>query len=114
MIWRGYGAAVIGIVFGSALIANLLANAIGGPRYWDTHGWLMAISFCADAFILLAMDFGLARRRPRTLIDEDTGERFVTQEQHELLFLRLRWWALIFVALALWVFLSGWSPGYHS
>ena len=41
-IYRGYGIAIIGIILGSALIANLLDNAFAGHTYWDTHGWPLA------------------------------------------------------------------------
>jgi hypothetical protein len=111
IIWRGYGAVAIGVVFASSLVANLIANLIRGPRYWETHGWPIAVSFCVDAVVLWLIDVALARRIPQTTIDKATGERTVGNKRHEFFFLRLRWWSLIFAGLAMLVLLTGWAPG---
>jgi hypothetical protein len=114
MIWRGYGALLIGVVFASSLAANLIANLAGGAHYWDTHGWPIAATFGVDAIVLWLADIFLEKRQqPRTLIDEATGERFIVNRRHEFLFLRIRWWAFIFLGLGFWVLLSGWSPGHR-
>lgn len=110
-LWRGYGPVVIGIVFACSLAANLLANFIGGPTYWNTHGWPIAASFGVDAVIVWFLDLSLAKKRPRTLVDEATGERFNLYRRHDLFFLRIRWWALIFAGLAVLILLTRWSPG---
>jgi len=51
-IYRGYGIAIIGIILGSALIANLLDNAFAGHTYWDTHGWPLAAALAFDSLVL--------------------------------------------------------------
>ena len=110
-IWRGYGAAVFGAAFASALAVNLIANITGGPGYWDKHGWPIAISLFMAAIVLWRLDIALAEQPARTLVDEATGERVTIAKQHDFFFLRIRWWALIFVGLGVLVLVTGWVPG---
>ena len=110
-IWRGYGAAVIGVVFASALTANIIADKIGGPNYWDTHGWPLAASLFIDGLVLWAIDDALARKPARILVDESTGERIAVNKQHDFFFIRIRWWALILTSLGVAVLATGWAPG---
>ena len=51
IVYRGYGIAIVGIILGSALIANLLVNAFAGHNYWDTHGWPLAAALAFDALV---------------------------------------------------------------
>jgi hypothetical protein len=111
MIWRGYGVTVVPVVFASSLIANLVAILIGGRGYWETHGWPFAVSLGVAGIVLWVMDAFLAKRRPRILVDEATGERLEVGNRHEFLFICTGWWAVVLAGLAIWILLSGWSPG---
>jgi len=56
IVYRGYGLAIVGIILGSTLIANLLVNAFAGHSYWDTHGWPLAAALAFDFLLLLTID----------------------------------------------------------
>lgn len=111
IIWRGYGLAIFGVVFGLSLVANLLANAFGGHDYWDTHGWPLAASLAVDALVFLTIDRILSERESRLRIDETPGNRSTPPVKHDLFFIGFRWWALILAVLAALIVLSHWSPG---
>jgi len=110
-VWRGYGATVAIVGVASALTANLIADKVGGPHYWDTHGWPLAASFFVDGVVLWAIDDALARKPARILVDEATGERVAINKYHDFFFIRIRWWALILASLGVAILLTGWSPG---
>jgi hypothetical protein len=111
IIWRGWGVIVIGVFFLCDLVANALANALGGNGYWDSHGWPMACALILAGGIIWAIDAFLAKRGERVLVDEQTGQRVVFRKHHDFFFVRLKWWGLIFSCLAVVILVTRWSPG---
>jgi hypothetical protein len=111
IIYRGYGLAIFGVIFGSALVADLLASTLGGPNYWDTHGWPMAASLAVDSLVLLSIDRIMSDKQARIPITELPAKSPGPPRRHDLFFLSFRWWALILAGLAILILLFHWSRG---
>jgi hypothetical protein len=111
IIWRGWGVIVIGVFFLCDLVANAMADSLGGKGYWDSHGWPMACALIFAGGIIWAIDGLLVKRGGRVLTDEQTGQRVVFRRHHDFFFIRLKWWGLIFSCLALAIVVTHWSPG---
>jgi len=111
IIWRGWGAIVVAIVFGCSFIANLLSDIFGGMAYWDSHAWPFACALFAAGAIICVTDVILSRKPSRTLLDEKTGERIAVARNHDLFFLRVRWWGLMAVCGGVLVLAFNFTPG---
>src|SRR5829696_3839662 len=112
IIWRGWGLAAFGLIFGCSLVANLITNAVTGDvTYWTKHGWPFACAMISAGGAIWWLDAALGRRAPRQLVDADTGARVTLPSPHDLFFIPLRYWAAICGVLGLIILLTGWAPG---
>lgn len=111
VIWRGNGIAIAGVIFGTALVANFIADKFGGPNYWDTHGWPLACSLAIDSLILVSIDRFLSEREARIVLERASrGEPYVSKP-NDLFYLGYLVWSLIAAILAAIIMLFRWSPG---
>jgi len=111
IIYRGYGIAIVGLIIGSAFIANLLVNVFVGRNYWDTHGWPLAAALAFDSLVLLTIDRIMSDRQARVPISELPAKTSGPPRRHELFRIGFRWWALILAGLAILILLFHWVPG---
>ena len=111
IIYRGYGIAIVGLIIGSAFVANLLVNVFVGRNYWDTHGWPLAAALAFDSLVLLTIDRIMSDRQARVPISELPAKTSGPPRRHELFRIGFRWWALILAGLAILILLFHWVPG---
>jgi hypothetical protein len=111
IIYRGYGLAIFGVIFGSALVADLLVNGLVGHNYWDTRGWPLAAAFGFDSLLFLTVDRIMSDRQAQILTTELPSKSPGSPRRHDLFFIGFRWWAVILAGLAILILLFHWSPG---
>jgi hypothetical protein len=104
IIWQGLGFLVVVIAFSCALIANLISNAAGGERYFDTHKWPLGVSLLVSALICWYIGDHLHHRPGRVVIDKKTGREFAIKKSHTLFFIPMHWWGAILAVFALMAF----------
>jgi hypothetical protein len=91
VIWRGWGALVLVIVFLVSLIANFAANILGGNQYWNTNAWPLANALIIAGGIIWMTDLYFSRRPGRVLVDEKTGERVTLVNKNDFFFIPMKW-----------------------
>ena len=104
IIWRGFGIVVLFITLGCALGANLLANKFAGEGYWSHNAWPFAAAMVAAG----AVCWLLGRRLNKPARKDANPRRPWT---HDFFFLRMEWWAVPLIAVAIGAFATGWKPG---
>jgi hypothetical protein len=100
VIYRGWGLAAFGIIFGCSLAANLICDAAAGDdgTYWKRHGWPFACAMFSAGAGIWVLDLVLTKR-------------IAPGSRHHLFFIPLRWWGFLCGAIGLIVLVTGWSPG---
>jgi hypothetical protein len=111
ILWRGWGAIVILIVFGSCCLLNLLCNVFAGNDYWETHCWPFASAFVLAGVIIWLVNSYLLDQPERVLVDEKTGERVRLVKRSRLFFIDIKWWAWICYAIGLIIWAMRVVPG---
>ncbi|MEZ5856191.1 MAG: hypothetical protein R3D67_16110 [Hyphomicrobiaceae bacterium] len=111
IIWRGWGLIVLVITFGCSLIAQLLTDQLLGSAYWNAHAWPFGVAMIVAGGVVWLFSQVLGRGPPRTLVDEQTGERVVVLPRHDLFFVPIKWWAVLLPGIGIGVILFGWTPG---
>jgi hypothetical protein len=102
IIWTGWGFLVALIVFACALVTNLIADSrTGGDAYWNAHKWPMGVALLVAAILCWFIGLAFHDRKPRVLIDAETGKEVVFRKSHSLFFIPVRWWGPILGILAL-------------
>jgi hypothetical protein len=111
-VWRGWGIAVVLIVFLCSLAAELITRRLAGLGYWETHSYPFAMALLAAGAVIWWADSRLYSRQHRTLVDEKTGERINFAPHHELFFVRMRWWSLVCAGAGVALLIMNWVPGF--
>lgn len=104
IVWRGFGILVLVIVAGSLLGSAFVADEVLGAGYWQQHAWPAAVA----ALVAGAACWVLGRRLNKPARKDAEHRRTWT---HDLLFVRMEWWAFPLAAVALAMVLTGWKPG---
>jgi hypothetical protein len=105
IIWRGLGFLVLVIAVAFGLGANLLADKFRGDGYWEQNAWPLAASLGISG---VACWF-LGRKLNKPARKENGDHRRLWT--HDLLFLRMEWWAFPLIALAVASVVLNFTPG---
>ena len=104
IIWSGLGFLVAVIVFGCALAANLIANAMtGSGAYWDENRWTLGVALLVAAIACWFLGRYLRGREARTLVDKQTGEEVILKPSHALFFIPMEYWGPILGVVGLFL-----------
>jgi hypothetical protein len=105
LFWRGWGIIVPIIIFLCGLVAYKLAG--GTDESWKQHSYPLAGALLVAAGLIWLADRYFYRNPDgRIFIDEKTGQRFRRVPTHDLFFLRLKWWSLVCIGLAVLVLIA--------
>lgn len=102
IIWSGYGFVVPVVVFLVALGCNVGFDAALGKGYYEDHWWTIGAALLLSAVIILPFAIGLHGRNSRVLLDRETGEEVVVnQNGHSAFFIPLRFWSPLLAAIGI-------------
>lgn len=106
LVWKGWGfltpVIMLAIVVPSVIGAGELASAMGWVRDQELLGLALGLFTAAAANWFLGRYFN--NRPGRELLDPKTGETVVLRHRHDLFFVKMEYWSVLF-ALAGVVFL---------
>jgi len=107
IVWRGKGIlvlfiAVLGLVVGTAIA--MLAQSIGIPGVTQVTSPIYGIS--AGMLVAAVGNFYFARwladpTKVRTLVDPETNRTFIFRDRSSLMFIPVRYWTYVLIALAI-------------
>jgi len=102
IIWSGWGWLVAVIVFGCALLTEVLVeSAYGDDRYYQEHGWPKSAAFVAAALAVSPVASYSSRKRDRHLIDAQSGEPVVLRASDTLFFIAMKYWPPLLAVIGL-------------
>lgn len=106
IVWKGAGIAVV-FFLGAAMLLASAAQAYM-PAYL---AFLLSFSFIAGG-IHFFHKWLEGRSPPRTLVDPNTGETVTLVSEHTFMFISIKWWAYIVLAIGLFIAYSEFTdPG---
>ena len=104
-VWRGLGFLVLFIAAGCVFGGQFLTNRFMGEGYWLANAWPAATALCVAG--ALAWFLGRRLNKPAR---KDAGDHRRTWT-HDLLFVRMEWWAFPLAALAVAALVLNFTPG---
>jgi hypothetical protein len=101
IIWRRWGILVPVFLFGGLVIAQLLADAIGGPGTYRSNSLIYGGAGVTVGGILtfLVARWDETRNPPQTLIDKETGAEIVFRTKSDLFFIPMKFWGLLGIVI---------------
>jgi hypothetical protein len=100
IIWKGAGGLVIlfGIVVCLAL--NVITSASFHQNdYFQTHLWTWVAALWITGALCRIVGTYLRGKPGRVVIDKATGKEIVVKREHHLMFIKVEYWAFIFLAI---------------
>ena len=102
IIWRGLGALVIGLGIIVCLFVNIVTSAVfHEDNYFQAHLWpkLAALGLLGASCWFLGRY--LNGKPAQTFIDETTGQEIKVKPRHELMFIKMEYWGVVYVVIGL-------------
>lgn len=111
IIWRGWGILAIIIPAITVVLIELLAESVFGEgAYQQNNEWLFALGLLIASPIVWLIGRRLNRTQPRQLVDQITGETVTFRKRHSMFFIKLEYWAFVFMAIAAALVVNGCQP----
>jgi hypothetical protein len=106
LIWQGYGILIIPIVLICAGIVYVIGMALGAVLFngsgVDGAGWLLAaVTLSLSAAVVRYLGNYLDKAAIRELYDPETDEIVILQSENSLYFIKIRYWPIVLLALAI-------------
>ena len=102
IIWRGAGGLVLGIALVVFLALNIIiSKTFEAPDYFEKNLWPKLAGFGITGACCWFLGRYLNSRPPRIVIDQATGQEIQLKPRHELMFIKMEYWGLIFAAIGL-------------
>lgn len=110
LIWRGWGLMVLVLGVLGTLVTQLLVERYADmpgsfEAYRDAHRWVWLVSLGSAAAACWWLGQALearALKRARVLTDAATGEQVQLKGHNDFFWVPIKWWALVYLALAAW------------
>lgn len=111
IIWRGAGAMVLLIGIVACLFTNIVTSRVFEENnYFQSHLWPKLAALGITAVSCWFLGRYLNSRPPQIVTDEATGQEIEVKPQHELMFIKMEYWGLVFAFIGLVLLVTqGWS-----
>jgi hypothetical protein len=102
IIWRGAGGLVILIGILVCLGMNIFTSkTFEEPDYFQKYLWPKLLALAIAGACCWFIGRYLNSRPPRILVDQATGQEISWKPRHELMFIKMEYWGLIFAGIGL-------------
>ena len=100
--WRGIGAVALIIPIIVCLGINIVTSRVfDEPNYFQGHLWPKLAALGISGFCCGVLGLYVNSKPPRIEIDEETGREIEVKPYHSFMFIKLEYWAVVFVAIGL-------------
>ncbi len=102
IIWKGAGIVVLLLGILVCLALNILCAAVFHQNdYFQNHLWAWVTSLWITGALCWPIGRYLHAKPGRVLIDKATGQEITIKPEHHLMFIKVEYWAFIFLAIGL-------------
>jgi len=102
IIWRGAGGLVILIGILVCLAMNIfISKTFEEPDYFQKYLWPKLVALGVTGAWCWFLGRYLNSRPPKILIDQATGQEITWKPRHELMFIKMEYWGLIFAGIGI-------------
>ena len=101
-IWRGIGGVALILPIIVCLVINIVTSRVfDEPNYFQAHLWPKLAAIGITGLCCGVLGLYVNSRPPRIEVDENTGQEIEVKPYHHFMFIKLEYWAVIFVAIGL-------------
>lgn len=107
IIWKGLGFLVAILGFGALLLTEYTVESVtGDENFYQRNSWVILAGMLFAALLTFVLHLLLSLKKPRIVIDRETGQEIEIRGDHSLFFIPVKWWPLVFVILGILFFFN--------
>src|SRR6185369_15181148 len=100
IIWRGIGPVVLLIGIIACLVTNIVTSKVFDENNnFQGHTWPKTVALGISGVCCYFLGRYVNGRPPKIVIDQRTGQPVEQKLVHDLMFIKLEYWGLIFVGI---------------
>jgi len=97
LIWKGLGFLVVVIAFVGMFASQFIFDKLFGSGYYEAQAWPKMAGCVAGAVAIWFLGTYLNSRPGRVFIDKQTGQEVLYKKRHDLFFIPMQWWSIIWL-----------------
>ncbi len=107
IIWNGYGILVPVIVFSISLLFQFMLDSLFYKGFYSSQKWPPFLALSLSSVVIWLLGRRLNKNNERVLVDPKTGEQVKLVKNHSFFWIKMEYWAIIFLLLGLWIAIGG-------
>lgn len=104
LVWRGWGILVALLPITCSLIAELVFDHQYGAGAYRVASWPMPLALALSALPVYWVGDRLHRQPGRAVIDVETQARLTLKPEHTFFWIPMRYWSVVIVGVAGWMY----------
>jgi hypothetical protein len=102
IFWRGIGGVAVVIPIIVCLTINIVTSRVyDEANYFQAHLWPKVAALWITGVCVFLLGRYVNGKPPRVVVNRTTGKETMEKPYHHLMFIKLEYWGLIFVAIGL-------------
>jgi len=98
IIWTGFGFLVAIIGFAALILTELVSESLTkNEQFYQQNSWMILVGMTVAAVLTFGLHKLLSLKKPKIVIDKETGQEIELEGSHSLFFIPVKWWPVAFV-----------------
>jgi len=98
IIWTGFGFLVAIIGFAALILTELVSESLTkNEQFYQQNSWVILVGMTVAAVLTFGLHKLLSLKKPKIVIDKETGQEIELEGSHSLFFIPVKWWPVAFV-----------------
>jgi len=108
IVWSGFGFLVAIIGLASLVFTEIAFESITkNEQFYQQNSWVILVAMVVAAILTFGLHKLLSLKKPRIVIDKETGKEMEIRGSHSLFFIPVKWWPILFLILGLVLVFTG-------
>ena len=100
IFWTGFGFLVAIIGFATLILTELVSESITkNEQFYQENSWVILVGMTIAAVLTFGLHKILSLKKPKIVIDKETGQEMELRGSHSLFFIPVKWWPVAFIVL---------------
>ena len=101
VIWQGWGILAVILAVASLILTQLGIDAVMGHGYYTTNSWPKIVAGIIGAVLIGGTGYWLNSKPGKTLIDPETDELIELKQRHNLFWVPMQYWSIVFLGVCI-------------
>ena len=106
VVWKGWGILGLVIPFLLSLSVGSAIDSLFGDNTYKHSEWAMPLVLALSAVVVYFVGYKLNNKPGKIVIDPENNERIELKTVHSMFWIPLQYWAVIILAISIWMYIA--------